>query len=93
MCDVNKFIKEQVKLLKYEKNCYSQQVENDKKLTGTLVGTVVRKTEPSYGGTIVTLLLRSSLRNVELPFKQHNPIGLQAVDKDEIFRGIVILIK
>ena len=93
MCDVRKFTKEQVKLLKLEKTCYSQQVEEDRKASGTLYGTVVKKTEPRYGGTIVTLRLESSRNNAELPFKQNNPIGLGDINNDEELYGIVVLIK
>ena len=93
MCDIRKFVKEHVKLLNLEKKCYLQQVEDDRKASGTLFGTVVKKTEPRYGGTIVTLQLKSSRNNAELPFKQNNPIGLGDINNDEELFGIVVLIK
>ena len=93
MCDVNNFVQEQVRLLNLEKKCYSQQVEDDRKAGGTLCGTVVKNTEPRYGGTIVTLQLKSSRNNAELPFKQNNPIGLGDINNDEELYGIVVLIK
>ena len=90
---MNNFVQEQVRLLNLEKNCYLQQVEDDRKASGTLYGTVVKKTEPRYGGTIVTLRLESSRNNAELPFKQNNPIGLGDINNDEELFGIVVLIK
>ena len=94
MFDINNFIKDQVQLLLDEKYCYLQQVVENKKLSGTLIGTIVKKTKPScYGGTIVTLQLRSSNENAELPLKQGNPVGLAAVDNNDFYRGIVVLIR
>ena len=93
MFDINEFIQNQVELLNIEKNCYIKQVEEDKKLCGTLCGKVVRKTEPRYGGTIVTLQLISTLKNAELPLKQGSPVGLRDVNNDDFYRGIVVLIQ
>ena len=73
MCDIDKFIEDHVQWLKIEKKCYLYQVEEAKKSSGTLFGTVVKKTEPLYPGTIVTLQLRSNNKNAELSLKQGNP--------------------
>ena len=95
---VREFIFHQVHLLRIERYYYQRQVEEERRLCGNLYGTIVRKKEPFYGGTIVTLELSTlgkgrSSREVEIPFRQGSPVGLGAVNGDVVFSGIVVLIK
>ena len=96
--EIRNFILNQVHLLSVERYYYQRQVEENRRLCGNLYGTIVRKKEPFYGGTIATLELSTlgkgrSSREVEIPFKQGSPMGLGAVNSDIVHSGIVVLIK
>ena len=96
--DIWNFIHHQVHLLSVERYFYQRQVEENRRLCGNLYGTVVKKKEPCYGGTIVTLELSTmrqgkSSREAEIPFRQGSPVGLGAVNSDVLYSGIVVLIK
>ena len=96
---VREFIFHQVHLLRIERYHYQRQIEEEKRLCETLYGTIVKKKEPCYGGTIATLELKTTLKKgrsskeVVIPLKQGSPVGLGAVNSDACHSGIVVLIK
>lgn len=92
---VKEFIEKQVSLLESEKECIEQRELEDRKKYGDIYGTVLDKSEPPYGGVIISLklVITSDVEGLGNPFKQGTPLGIEIDGTNLHLMGLVTIVR